>query len=28
VRIAAQELGRVWRTSFEKRLGSEDVVGH
>jgi phosphoribosylformylglycinamidine synthase II len=28
VRIAAQELGRVWRTSFEKRLGGEDVVGH
>jgi phosphoribosylformylglycinamidine synthase II len=28
IRIAAQELTRVWRTSFEKHLGGEDVVAH
>ncbi|HEX8411584.1 MAG TPA: phosphoribosylformylglycinamidine synthase subunit PurL [Thermoanaerobaculia bacterium] len=28
VRIAAQEVGRVWRTSFERLLGGEDVVAH
>ena len=28
VRIAAQELGRVWRSSFERHLGGEDVVAH
>jgi len=28
VRIAPQEVGRVWRTSFERLLGGEDVVAH
>ena len=28
VRIAAQEVTRVWRTSFEALLGGEDVMAH
>ena len=28
VRIAAQEVTRVWRTAFERALGGEDVVAH
>jgi phosphoribosylformylglycinamidine synthase II len=28
VRIAAQEVARVWRTAFERHLGGEDVVAH
>jgi phosphoribosylformylglycinamidine synthase len=28
VRIAPQELHRVWRTSFERHLGGEDVIAH
>jgi phosphoribosylformylglycinamidine synthase len=28
VRIAAQEVTRVWRTAFERALGGEDVMAH
>jgi phosphoribosylformylglycinamidine synthase len=28
VRIAAQEVTRVWRSAFERHLGGEDVIAH